>query len=107
MPVVSPITAVVAAALPVAAGVARGDALRWFQSAGIAIAAISACCCGNMRKRALDDEAAALVRWDAGVVDVEPLIVDVIVSVADVVVLVVDVVEVVDVVVDGVVLVTA
>ena len=55
----------------------------------------------------LDDEAAALVLCDAGVVDVEPLIVDVIVSVADVVVLVVDVVEVVDVVVDGVVLVTA
>lgn len=41
MGVVSPITAVVAAALPVAAGVARGDALRWFQSAGIAIALIA------------------------------------------------------------------
>jgi drug/metabolite transporter (DMT)-like permease len=38
MGVVSPVTAVLAAALPVIAGFIRGDSLRWFQIAGIAIA---------------------------------------------------------------------
>lgn len=38
MGVVSPITAVIAAAFPVIVGIVRGDALTWFQLAGIFIA---------------------------------------------------------------------
>jgi drug/metabolite transporter (DMT)-like permease len=41
MGVVSPITAVLAAAFPVVVGIARGDPLRWFQIAGIAIALLA------------------------------------------------------------------
>ncbi|MBV8284749.1 MAG: EamA family transporter [Candidatus Eremiobacteraeota bacterium] len=38
MGVVSPVTAIVAAAFPVTAGVVRGDPLAWFQKLGIAVA---------------------------------------------------------------------
>jgi drug/metabolite transporter (DMT)-like permease len=41
MGVVSPITAVLAAVVPVAIGIARGDPLRWFQFAGIGCALIA------------------------------------------------------------------
>ena len=41
MGVVSPVTAVVAAALPVGVGILRGDPLRWFQLAGIAAAMLA------------------------------------------------------------------
>ena len=41
MGVVSPITAVLAAALPVTLGIFRGDALRWFQFIGIAVALLA------------------------------------------------------------------
>jgi drug/metabolite transporter (DMT)-like permease len=41
MGIVSPITAVLAAAFPVGIGIARGDALRWFQFAGIAVALLA------------------------------------------------------------------
>jgi drug/metabolite transporter (DMT)-like permease len=41
MGVVSPITAVIAAAFPVIVGILRGDALTWFQLAGIFVALVS------------------------------------------------------------------
>lgn len=41
MGVVSPVTAVLAAAFPVIVGVARGDVLAWFQMLGIAIALVA------------------------------------------------------------------
>lgn len=41
MGVVSPITAVLAAAFPIVFGILRGDALHWFQLAGIAIALVA------------------------------------------------------------------
>ncbi|MBV8117390.1 MAG: DMT family transporter [Candidatus Eremiobacteraeota bacterium] len=41
MGVVSPITAVLAAAFPVVVGMVRGDSLRWFQIAGIIIAMLA------------------------------------------------------------------
>jgi drug/metabolite transporter (DMT)-like permease len=41
MGVVSPITAVIAAAFPVIAGVVRGDALTWFQLLGIFVALVA------------------------------------------------------------------
>jgi drug/metabolite transporter (DMT)-like permease len=41
MGVVSPITAVLAAALPVLIGVVRGDPLQWFQLAGVGIALVA------------------------------------------------------------------
>lgn len=41
MGVVSPITAVIAAAFPVVVGIARGDALTWFQLLGIFVALIA------------------------------------------------------------------
>src|SRR5246127_2663077 len=41
MGVVSPITAGIAAALPVAVGIVRGDPLRWFQLLGIFVALVA------------------------------------------------------------------
>ena len=41
MGVVSPVTAVLAAAFPVVVGVVRGDALAWFQMLGIAVALVA------------------------------------------------------------------
>jgi drug/metabolite transporter (DMT)-like permease len=41
MGVVSPITAVIAAAFPVVVGIVRGDALRWFQLLGIFVALVA------------------------------------------------------------------
>jgi uncharacterized membrane protein len=41
MGVVSPITAVLAAAFPVVVGIVRGDGLRWFQIAGIVVAMLA------------------------------------------------------------------
>ena len=41
MGVVSPITAVIAAAFPVVVGIVRGDPLKWFQLLGIFVALIS------------------------------------------------------------------
>lgn len=41
MGVVSPITAVIAAAFPVIVGIVRGDALRWFQLLGIFVAMVA------------------------------------------------------------------
>ena len=41
MGVVSPITAVLAAAFPIVVGIVRGDALAWFQIAGIGVALVA------------------------------------------------------------------